>query len=1156
MGGRAAAGEIGTNTGRRALRNGAPPRLMRSIWTSLAVALCVGGSLAPLAPAQVPRATADQQFTGKVAFTGALTPAQITADQHNYNPTGFATAAVLRLSTDAARQLTGLLAATTGRVVWIVNAGAFNLVLKDESASSTAANRFALDGDYTLAPNSALTLWYDITPARWQTLATANAGSGITALTGDGTATGPGSAAFTLATVNANVGSFGSATQVGTFTVSGKGLVTAAANTTVTPAWASITGTPTTLAGYGISDAQPLDPALTALAAGSDFVRFTGPATTIKDFTLPNAPAVILTDNATVTAVQGGTGTGTYTLGDTLYSSASNTLAKLTGNTTATKKFLAQTGTGAVSAAPVWDTIAAGDVPTLNQSTTGSAATWTTGRTISLTGDVTYTSGALDGSANVTGAATIANSAVTLAKQADVATATVFYRKTAATGAPEVQPLATLKTDLGLTGTNTGDQTITLTGDVTGTGTGTIPTTFVNIPTGTTQAGKITATNIAAPVTPAAGKNEFYFDSTSKNLAAKNDAGTVNHGIQSRTATANNWIRSIADDGSTTISQPAFTDLSGSATTAQLGTNTATNAVLAQMAAHTFKGNNTAGASGPLDLTAPQLTAEMDTLVGDSGSGGTKGLVPAPAAGDAAANKFLKANATWAVAGSGDVVGPSSATDNALARFDSTTGKLIQNSVVTVGDFGAVAGAVSVNSYDYLQRVPNIPARNVYSNTWISRSASEANTWKAVAWSPELGLFAAVSDTGTNRVMTSPDGVTWTARSAAEANGWAGICWSPALGLFCAVSTGGVNQVMTSPDGITWTARAESSAISWQNITWSPQLGLFCATSNYDGIMTSPDGINWTQRTAAENTAKRDICWSPQLGIFCGVSADGTSRVETSPDGITWTGRTAAEANAWQSLCWSPELGLFVAVSNGGTNRVMTSPDGINWTSRSAASVDGWDEVCWSPELGLFVSVSNGTNIMKSSDGITWTNTTAPEGNVWQSLVWSPELRLFVATSNNGTNRVMTSPTQGIPGQYVATYGVGTNYAFTATAAAIDFGTTDPVDVINEAGTYLILAQVQVKYNAATVAAETATIKVRRTNNTAADLTGASVTIDLPVSTTLTHTYGIVQLPPVIYQTVLRDDSLTIFANVSAALGAGSIDAESPGTSVVAIRLY
>jgi hypothetical protein len=41
----------------------------------------------------------------------------------------------------------------------------------------------------------------------------------------------------------------------------------------------------------------------------------------------------------------------------------------------------------------------------------------------------------------------------------------------------------------------------------------------------------------------------------------------------------------------------------------------------------------------------------LNAIVGDSGSGGTKGLVPAPASGDA--TKFLKGNGTWASAGGG-----------------------------------------------------------------------------------------------------------------------------------------------------------------------------------------------------------------------------------------------------------------------------------------------------------------------------------------------------------------------------------------------------------------------------------------------------------------------------------------------------------------------
>ena len=50
----------------------------------------------------------------------------------------------------------------------------------------------------------------------------------------------------------------------------------------------------------------------------------------------------------------------------------------------------------------------------------------------------------------------------------------------------------------------------------------------------------------------------------------------------------------------------------------------------------------------------------------------------------------------------GDVVGPASATDNAIARFDTTTGKLIQNSVVTVSDTGAIAGATTITDINYV----------------------------------------------------------------------------------------------------------------------------------------------------------------------------------------------------------------------------------------------------------------------------------------------------------------------------------------------------------------------------------------------------------------------------------------------------------------------
>jgi len=48
--------------------------------------------------------------------------------------------------------------------------------------------------------------------------------------------------------------------------------------------------------------------------------------------------------------------------------------------------------------------------------------------------------------------------------------------------------------------------------------------------------------------------------------------------------------------------------------------------------------------------------------------------------------------------GSGDVVGPSSSTDNALVRFDTTTGKLVQNSVGILSDTGAISGLTDISA--------------------------------------------------------------------------------------------------------------------------------------------------------------------------------------------------------------------------------------------------------------------------------------------------------------------------------------------------------------------------------------------------------------------------------------------------------------------------
>lgn len=153
-----------------------------------------------------------------------------------------------------------------------------------------------------------------------------------------------------------------------------------------------------------------------------------------------------------------------------------------------------------------------------------------------------------------------------------------------------------------------------------------------------------------------------------------------------------------------------------------------------------------------------------------------------------------------------------------------------------------------------------------------------------------------------------------------------------------------------------------------------------------------------------------------------------------------------------------------------------------------------------------------------------------------------------------GANMVTPQIGGVLIGKVVSAYGVGTAYSLTNTAAAVALGTTSPAIVLDQPGTYLIESSALLEYSGATVVAETASLKLRRTNNTAADVSTVPV-IDLPVATTLTNTYGTVRIPSFIYKTPRTDDAIALFGNVSAALGAGDIKVGAIGTFILAQRI-
>lgn len=109
-------------------------------------------------------------------------------------------------------------------------------------------------------------------------------------------------------------------------------------------------------------------PAISALS-GTLPVAKGGTGATTSSSARANLSAAVLGANNDITSLtglttpldetEGGTGIATYILGDIIYGSAANTLAKLSGNTTVTNMYMRQTGDGVNSAAPVWAVISA-----------------------------------------------------------------------------------------------------------------------------------------------------------------------------------------------------------------------------------------------------------------------------------------------------------------------------------------------------------------------------------------------------------------------------------------------------------------------------------------------------------------------------------------------------------------------------------------------------------------------------------------------------------------------------------------------------------------------------------------------------------------------------------------------------------------------------
>ena len=147
----------------------------------------------------------------------------------------------------------------------------------------------------------------------------------------------------------------------------------------------------------------------------------------------------------------------------------------------------------------------------------------------------------------------------------------------------------------------------------------------------------------------------------------------------------------------------------------------------------------------------------------------------------------------WTNAADGDVDGPASATDNAVARFSGATGKLIQNSAVILDDSDNMTGVASININSTIAIVGTLDDDTMATatNTTTATSESIKAYVDGSAGTTFDGFFNSLILEATT-ITASSDGATWTATITGPGTSDLTIAWSTGLETFDATPAASV----------------------------------------------------------------------------------------------------------------------------------------------------------------------------------------------------------------------------------------------------------------------------------------------------------------------------------------------------------------------------
>lgn len=241
--------------------------------------------------------------------------------------------------------------------------------------------------------------------------------------------------------------------------------------------------------------------------------------------------------------------------------------------------------------------------------------------------------------------------------------------------------------------------------------------------------------------------------------------------------TVNDSITSLTDSavaGTTTLSTDADVTLS----TTNGAANQARQAVLLCTGSRSVLRTITAPAQSKAYIVINSTTGGYAVKV--VGSGPTTGVTIAN--GEKAliawnGSDFVKVSSSTA---SGDVVGPASSTDNAIVRFDGTTGKLIQDSAVTIADTtGDITGGkynkVTITAPATGSTLTVADGKTLTANSSLTLAGTDGKTLTTNASLTLAGVDGKTLTTNNSLTLAGTDGTTMTFPSASASVGYLNI---------------------------------------------------------------------------------------------------------------------------------------------------------------------------------------------------------------------------------------------------------------------------------------------------------------------------------------------------------------------------------------------